>query len=353
MDRMNELELIILHYLQGLISEEEMKALVVWLNKSEENKKLFFQLKQVYDLRQGGLYPQPEEVDKSWERLLARLKQLEKETVSQPDANRTRRLGLELLKYAAVGIIFACSTLGIQQLLKKNAPLEAHSIELNVEAGPRMSNMTLPDGTKVVLNASSKFHFPDQFDAHTREVFLDGEAFFDVAHQKERPFIVHTSRQKISVLGTTFNVMDYSADDFAITTLVSGSVEIQPIGDGNVPEATYRLKPSQQAFLNKTTLELTTENIKIDLSRTWVNKMYYFRDEPLFRIAQRLEKIYGLKIEITDEALKDDKYTGVFHLESPIEEVLKIINYQKQFVYKIHDAGIMINSRTKKRSNNP
>jgi ferric-dicitrate binding protein FerR (iron transport regulator) len=326
-----------------------MKKLLVWLNESELNKEMFFRVKQVYDLRPGGLYPQPEEVDESWERLLAKLKALETEPLNQPDIHRTHRLWIELLKYAAVGIIFVCTTLGIQQLLKKNSPFEAHYTELDVEAGPRMSHLTLPDGTKVVLNASTKFHFPDQFDAHIREVFLDGEAFFEVAHQEERPFIVHTSRQKISVLGTTFNVMDYSADDFAITTLVSGSVEVQSIGADNEPGTTCRLKPNQQTFLNKTTSELTTENIKIDLNRTWVNKMYYFRDEPLFRITQRLEKIYGLKIEITSEALKDDKYTGVFRLESPIEEVMKIINYQKQFVYKINENGIIINSR----SNNP
>jgi ferric-dicitrate binding protein FerR (iron transport regulator) len=143
--------------------------------------------------------------------------------------------------------------------------------------------------------------------------------------------------------------MDYSADEYAITTLVSGSVEVQPIGADSVPGITYRLKPNQQVFLDKMTSELTAEDIKIDPARTWVNKMYHFRDEPLYRITQRLEKIYGLKINITDEALKDDKYTGVFRLESPIEEVMEIINYQKQFTYRINESGVIIKSRTKKR----
>jgi ferric-dicitrate binding protein FerR (iron transport regulator) len=349
MDRIDYLESVILHYLQDGISEEEMKKLVAWLNESEANKELFFQLKQVYDLRPGGLFPRPDEVGESWTRLVAKLKQEETRPTHQPADNPSRRLWVGLLKYAAVGVLFICATLGVQQLLQKNPPLlKAHYTELDVESGPRMSHATLPDGTKVVLNASTKFHFPDQFDEHIREVFLDGEAFFEVVHQEERPFIVHTSRQKISVLGTTFNVMDYQEDDYAITTLVSGSVELQSIGADQEPGATYRLKPNQQAFLNKTTSELTTENLKIDPDRTWINKMYHFRDEPLSRIMQRLEKIYGIKIDITDEALKDDTYTGVFHLESPIEEVLGIINYQKQFAYKITEDGVVIKSRTKK-----
>ncbi|MDR3260440.1 MAG: DUF4974 domain-containing protein [Tannerella sp.] len=349
MDRINDFESVILHYLQGVVSEEEMKELVAWINESEANKELFFRLKQVYDLRRGGLYPRPDEIGESWERLLAKIKQTKTAPVNQPAANDHRRRLAELLKYAAVGILFISATLGVQQLLRKNQPAAvAHSIEMNVEAGPRMSHLTLPDGSKVVLNASTKFQFPDRFDAHLREVFLDGEAFFEVVHREDAPFIVHTSRQHIRVLGTTFNVMDYSADDYAITTLVSGRVEVQPTGSDSAPEKTYLLKPNQQAFLNKTTSELTLEDIKIDPARTWVNKIYPFRDESLLRITQRLEKIYGVKIDITDEALKEVMYTGVFRLDSPIEEVLQVINYQKQFVYQLKENEIVIRSRTKK-----
>jgi ferric-dicitrate binding protein FerR (iron transport regulator) len=353
MDKMNEIESIILQYLQGFLSEEDMKKLRMWLNESEANKELFFRMKQVYDLRPEGLYPHPEEVNESWERLLARIEQLDTKPVNQPVVNHTRRLWLEVLKYAASGLIFICTTLGIQQLMQKKLPSEVHYTELNMEAGPRMSHLTLPDGTKVVLNASTKFHFPDKFNADIREVFMDGEAFFDVVHQEERPFVVHTDRQTIRVLGTTFNVMDYSEDDYAITTLLNGSVEIQPAGADSKQQTAYRLKPNQQAFLNKKTSELTTEDIRIDLTRTWVNKMYHFREEPLYRITQRLEKLYGIKIYITDEALKYEKYTGVFRLESPIEEVMKIINYQKQFAYEIKASGITINANTKKQNNNP
>jgi ferric-dicitrate binding protein FerR (iron transport regulator) len=340
---MNKLEPVILHYLQGVVSEEEMKELVAWINESGENKESLFRVKQIYDLHRGGLYPRSDEIEASWERLLAKMKQMETTPAGQPVAgNHGRKRYLSLLKYASVAVVFICMTLVMEKLMwKKDSPArEAQLIELDVASGPRMSHLTLPDGSKVVLNASTKFRFPDQFDAHAREVFLDGEAFFEVVHQAEKPFIVHTSHQKISVLGTTFNVMDYSADDYAITTLVSGSVEVQP--SGAAPTASSRLKPDQQAFLNKTTSELIVENIKIDTARMWVNKIYHFRDEPLHRIARRLEKIYGVEIDITDNVLKEEKYTGVFRLELPVEEVLKIINYQNQFTCKVEEGRIVI-----------
>jgi ferric-dicitrate binding protein FerR (iron transport regulator) len=349
MDKINKPESAILHYLQGIISEEEMKELAAWINGSEANKELFFRLKQVYDLRKGGLYPGTDEIQESRERLSVKMKQMQRKPSGQPSTGGERRRGALLLNYAAVGMLFICLTLGLQKLLKKDPPPPVvHYTELDMESGPRMGRLILPDGSKVVLNASTKFKYPDQFNAHVREVFLDGEAFFEVVHQEETPFTVHTAHQKISVLGTSFNVMDYSADDYAITTLVSGRVKIQPADSMGQPGIEYLLKPNQQAFLNKTTSELTLENITIDPKRTWVNKIYHFRDEPLLRIAQRLEKIYGVKIDITDEALQKEKYTGVFRLEIPIEEVLQIINHQKQFVYNIKEDRIVIRSRSGK-----
>jgi ferric-dicitrate binding protein FerR (iron transport regulator) len=84
------------------------------------------------------------------------------------------------------------------------------------------------------------------------------------------------------------------------------------------------------------------------MHKTMPREVYHFRDEPLLRIAQRLKKIYGVKIDIADEALQKERYTGVFRLEIPIDEVLEIINHQKQFVYKIKEDRIVIRSRSGK-----
>jgi ferric-dicitrate binding protein FerR (iron transport regulator) len=112
-----------------------------------------------------------------------------------------------------------------------------------------MGHILLPDGTKVFLNASTKFRYPNEFNRTNREVYLDGEAYFDVTANKNSPFIVRTSKQKIRVLGTKFNVMDYAEDDFAITTLVSGKIELVPFDESNEIKEPVNLTTESTIFL--------------------------------------------------------------------------------------------------------
>ena len=341
MEELNQIEIIILHYLQGSITEDEMRTLNRWLSESHENKQLFYALKNVYALRKGGLFPEKEEMKQSWMRLHKKMKATG--TVWHIPPQKIRKFYIGLLRYAAVGLLFVLLTLGIQYLVQTDKPVEY--VELNVESTPSMSRLQLPDGTKVVLNASTKFTFPDRFEGNVREVFLDGEAFFEVTNNKEVPFVVRTDRQRITVLGTVFNVMDYSSDDYAVTTLVSGSVTIQPHSETEEPGKVHLLKPNQQAFFNKTSSEIVLSNVKVDLTRMWVNKIYHFYDEPIFRIMQRLEKFYGVRIIITDETLKNEKYTGTFPMDKKIEEILQIINnYNRNITYTINNDIITIST---------
>lgn len=340
MEENKNIESIILHYVQGDIAEDEMKVLMAWVKENEENKTLFFQVKNNYEMRPGGLMPTKDELLESKDRLLEKIrKEEEKERIAQSELHR-RTKRISLYKYVAVAVVCICCTLGAQYLLTRNtAPLYT---ELDMESGPRMGHMTLPDGTKVVLNASTKLRFPDKFEKDQRNVYLDGEAYFDVVKNAKAPFIVHTDKQKITVLGTQFNVMDYADDDYAITTLVSGKVKMQTANEeGKYGEAVI-LKPSQQLFFNRQTKQLALSTVKLDMSRTWVNKVYHFKEEPLIQITSRLEKLYGVKIHIQNEELKNAQCTGTFGLEQELEEVLRIINFEKLFTYKTVDEEIYI-----------
>jgi len=333
MKKLNEIPSVVLHFLQGEISEDELRELNLWLNECAENKQLFFQLKDIYDRRKGGLFPDQNEVEQSWLRLQQKLH------VRKP--NRQRWWAMPL-RYAAVAAIVVGLTLAVQKLFDTEAP---SYVELSVEAGPRMSHLSLPDGSKVVLNSSTKFRFPDRFGVRQREVFLDGEAFFSVAHNPDAPFVVRTARQKICVTGTTFNVMDYATDDYAVTTLVDGSVTVQELSADGEAGATYRLRPGEQVYLDKLTQKTTLSAVQLDTSRMWVNKIYHFRDETLLNITQRLEKIYGIRIRIADEVLKTERYTGTFPTNAGIENVLEIFNFEKSFAFELNDEGVVVSRR--------
>ena len=339
MENYHQIESIILHYLQGSISEDEMRELVVWLNENHKNKPLFFDLKNMYALRKGGLYPSKEEIAQSMRRLTAKM------NVEKSD-KKPKIYGF--YKYAAAAAVLIFLTVGIQMLFHKEEKQMAY-IEMIVESGPNMRQITLPDSTKVMLNMFTKLTFPERFDDNLREVFLDGEALFDVTHNEESPFVVRTDKQEITVLGTTFNVMDYSADDYAVTTLVNGSVKMQPVSETEKQGKVYILEQNQQAFLDKTTSEVALTHVTIDPTRAWVNKMYQFRDRPLLEITQRLEKFFDVKIHIADEELKNVEYSGTFQTDQDIDEVMMFLNFGKQFSYTIENDVITIMSNPSKR----
>lgn len=312
---------------------------MAWLEEEEKNKRSFFQLKEVVELQQNGLYPSGEEIQESKERLFAKIRALDK--------NQKRRLGrkaylLVACRYAAVAVVAMCFVLGIQFLLREREPETVAYSELAIESGPRMGYMILPDSTRVTLNASSKLRFPTKFDKHLRLVYLDGEGYFEVKKNEKVPFVVRSDKLAIEVLGTTFNVMDYSADDYAITTLKEGAIHLETIcEDGTLGNSTV-LQPNQQVFFHKGDNEFILSDIQIDENKVWINKIFHFNDLPLSMIMSRLEKLYGLSICIANERLKDIRFTGTFRSDQDIEEVLHIINFEKQFSYTITDHDVRI-----------
>ena len=336
----NDIATIIIHCLQGSISEEEMKMLIEWLKNKDENKILFFQIKKIYDLQKKDLFPTESEVQESKERLFSKIKRMADEKNKADSLIKAKQTRLSLLKYTAIAIIAVGLTLGIQFILTPEE--KTIYTELNIESAPRMGYITLPDGTEVFLNASTKLRYPDKFEKESREVYLDGEAYFDIMHNEKSPFIVHSSKQKIRVLGTKFNVMDYSDDDYAITTLVTGKINLTTIDETGESSPPILLEEDQQFFYSSTTKQITLSKTETDLSRTWVNKIYHFKNEPLKRIMSRLEKLYGIKISIINSALENTEFTGTFRLGQELEEVLRIINFEKLFTYEIKEDEIFI-----------
>ncbi|MCD7977383.1 MAG: FecR family protein [Tannerellaceae bacterium] len=253
-------------------------------------------------MRPEGIFPSPEEVKKSRDRLVWKIKESDKQECAIRVEAAKRQKFVSFCKYVAVACISVCFTLGLRYLV--NQEPTAQYVELDMESGPRMGHMTLPDGTKIILNASSRLKFPDRFDKDLREVYLDGEAYFDVAKNEKAPFIVHTNKQKVSVLGTQVDIMDYAVDDYFITTLITGKVNIQTLdATGKYSDPVF-MQPNQQFFYNTQTGHQAISSVKLDPQRTWVNKIYHFRNEPLVMITSRLEKLYGIKIMIRNEELK-------------------------------------------------
>lgn len=204
----------------------------------------------------------------------------------------------------------------------------------------KVFKIILSDGTKVWLNAESKIRFPEKFlkQEDTRTVYLEGEAFFDVSHNKKQPFIVKSGKLEIKVLGTKFNVSSYASEENISTTLVDGSVQI---GNSENEFPPVLLKPNDQANYEKSSLKATVSRVNTNDYTAWIDKRIVFRNETFKNIATRIERTYNVNINNDLENFEQQRFTGEFDIET-IEDILKTLKEIANFQYKIKGRNINI-----------
>lgn len=197
-------------------------------------------------------------------------------------------------------------------------PAEPQSVqqELFVPAGQR-ARITLPDGTVAWVNAGSTLLYPSSF-VRERNVVLSGEAFFDVAQDKKKPFIVSTDQMNIEALGTQFNVYGYP-DNHASTILVEGAIKVYPSQKGE----SIVLSPGQQLFCEDGQFRLEDTVDTDDL--LWREGLYNFKKQRLENIIKKLELYYDVDIIVEDPSILDFEYTGKFRQRDGVLEILRII----------------------------
>ena len=195
--------------------------------------------------------------------------------------------------------------------------------------------VVLADGTKVWLNSASRLIYPQSFMGKERRVVLSGEAFFDVAHDAERPFIVETSRMNVKVLGTRFNVNDYDDNEEVSTTLVNGSVEIFSGG-----QQAFRLVPGEQAYGKENELEKREVNVRLYTS--WIDGKFLFNNTELEEIAKQISRWYDVEIFFSSENVKKVRFTGAIVKFKPLDDLVRMIESTSQVRFSVKGKTIVI-----------
>lgn len=188
----------------------------------------------------------------------------------------------------------------------------------------KTSEILLPDGTQVFLNAGSRLVYPTFFADNVREVFLVGEAYFDVKQNKEKPFVVQTNDIRVRVLGTQFNVSAYPSDNIIETLLVSGRVRLQQNNATIFSEAT-ELSPGQLATFSKSERTTQLTNVDIDNYTLWKENLLRFESTDLSRVVKKLERFYNIRFKYNDPFLGIIKISGKLDLSDSRESVLENI----------------------------
>jgi len=212
----------------------------------------------------------------------------------------------------------------------------------------KKSKLILEDGSTVWLNAGSRFAFPPQFTGKKREVILDGEAYFEVAKNDKKPFIITAGNINIEVLGTKFNVTAYHSDNLCETVLLEGSVNIWD--NGKFFDDKIQMVPNQRATYNKTEKEIVLES-ESEPGRyiAWVNGWYEFKNENFEQVLKKLERYYNISFQY-DQDVKSRilPVTGKLDLKESLDEVLIVLSRITKFEYQISGKIVIIKNSIKK-----
>lgn len=201
------------------------------------------------------------------------------------------------------------------------------------------AKVVLPDSTVVTLNEDSRIVYDaDTYNKEKRTLSLSGEAFFDVRHNADKPFIVNTDNIDVQVLGTTFNVKAYNSEENIVISLISGSVELTDKGKNQM----LKLIPGQASSYNKKTTNLSLYTFEKDDVTSWMTPKLFFDRESFSDVCKKLERRFGVSIVLKNKKLENKLLTGRFTNDESLTDILDIMNINEPFRYKIKDDEVTI-----------
>ncbi|QDW27254.1 DUF4974 domain-containing protein [Pedobacter sp. KBS0701] len=202
--------------------------------------------------------------------------------------------------------------------------------------------LVLPDGSKVWLNALSSLKYPTSFaSSKNRNVELTGEGYFEIAKDREHPFIVSTDRQSVEVLGTHFNINTYSDEPAVRTTLLEGSVKVSLAGGPS-----RVLKPGEQSQVSPSQ-KISVSEVDTDDIIAWKEGFFVFEDENLVDVMRQLSRWYKVEVEYSSEALKFNKFSGSISRYSKASQVLGKLGKTGSVSFRLEGKKIIVENRSK------
>ncbi len=216
---------------------------------------------------------------------------------------------------------------------KENQEMETSALhELMVPYG-KQSKIILSDGSMVWLNSGTTMLYPQEFRGKKREIYLIGEAYFEVSENKSKPFVVHTHDIEIEVLGTAFNVLAYEENTNVEAVLVEGSVKVGRSDDHILRNKSIVLSPGQMASYSKKDKSISTEDVNTEPYISWKDGYFLCESISLQNLTQKLSRYYNKQIIVSNDALIQRKFSGKLENREELEDILEIICLSKRLSY--------------------
>lgn len=304
---------LLYNFFQGKTSIQEEIQIRKWMEASPDNFKLFMEERKLFD---AMILLVDEDKVRSYQKKKLFL------------GNNWVK---EIMKVAA---IIAVTLLGTYIYNEFNPEEELLAMQkITVPAGQRI-NLELSDGTVVWLNSRSTIQYPASFSGKKRTIHLNGEAYFEVAHNAQKPFIVETTKGNVEVLGTKFNLEAYADNNTFVTSLMEGSVKVT----SGVKE--LLIKPDEMAVLEQGRLK--AKPIEDYNVYRWKEGLICFKDETFFNIMSKFETCYGVTIKIENKKVINSRYTGKFRQSDGISYALRVLQKDVKFTFERNEDNQII-----------
>ncbi len=325
----------------GEISADDKEVLEQLIENNEEYKLLANEFHHYFNDKKT-VKPKADQLSRTWEMISVVEHDGFQEKFDYSSPQKTTFFHSPLFKVAAILVLFVGSSLLGYHLLNRNI---GNSLITVAAANQKMFKM-LDDGTKIWVNKKSVIRYNEDFGKHKREIFLEGEAYFDVIKNKAIPLIIHARNVDIEVKGTAFNVNAYKENDKIQVALVRGLIQVT---DKLHSSHKVLLKPNEKLIVSAFPTTANQDNFvvlslasKIVLNDTkWITDTLVFSKEKLKDLTLRMEKKYDLKIEIRSEQLKEKRFSGTFTNET-IHQALEALKLSYPLTYTINNRLVVI-----------
>lgn len=318
-------DLIVSKLKQDLTADED-RQLAEWLS-DEGNREVFDELHQVWQKVQARAASYTPDKNKYWAELSKRMDV--RKAASLP---KTKILSFtHLRRYAAVACVLLVAAFSIYIGMELGRPALGEQVYSNLGG---KSKVRLSDGTEVWLHSNTTLAYSTDYEAEERLVNVKGEAYFDVTHDKDKPFIVQTDGMRVVVHGTKFNVEAFPESENTLVSLVEGSVSLE------TNEEKRFLVPGETATFNKHSRQLHIEKGNVDFMRSWANDQVVFDKKSLGYVCRYLSKWYNVKINVAPELA--DKYLYTFTLRNEtLEEIMRIMSRINPMEYSFDEKNVL------------
>ena len=325
-------------YLSGNCSEEEKVIMETWLKQSKENQATYNAYKQVWEAAANGIQEENLSIDQGWEELNRKIAVFESADVFKSSQRFISRKAIYVLARIAAIFLIAFGVYYIFNTVNKQEP--ATIVQIATE--DVQQSLTLPDGSEIALNTGSVINYPESFSADSRQIEFEGEAFFNIAHNPEKPFIIRSGELQIEVLGTSFNLHACPETEEMTLFLESGKVLFSSIDlqNGSIREQLI-LTPGQKGVYNTNSGLICKSDFSNQNYLAWKTGIIEFEKTPLTDVFTVLEKTYNIQVE-TENSFEDLCLTARFEKETP-ESIFETIHTIFGINYRINGQTVQLN----------